>query len=95
VLRARRDRPFTGYEQVAVEGPAAEHAVAFDRGGVVAVCTRLPVRLAFRGGWGATKLALAPGRWTDALTGRTWQARRVPLSEVLSAYPVALLVVTT
>jgi (1->4)-alpha-D-glucan 1-alpha-D-glucosylmutase len=95
VLRARRDRPFTGYSPVSVEGPAAEHAVAFDRGGVVAVATRLPVRLAFRGGWGESKLALAPGRWTDALTGRTWQARRVPLSEVLSAYPVALLVAAT
>jgi len=92
VLRARRDRPFTGYSPVSVDGPAAEHAVAFDRGGVVAVATRLPARLAFRGGWGESKLALAPGRWTDALTGRTWQARRVPLSEVLSAYPVALLV---
>jgi (1->4)-alpha-D-glucan 1-alpha-D-glucosylmutase len=92
VLRARRDRPFTGYSPASVDGPAAEHAVAFDRGGVVAVATRLPARLAFRGGWGESKLALAPGRWTDALTGRTWQARRVPLSEVLSAYPVALLV---
>jgi len=95
VLRARRDHPFTGYSPVAVEGPAAEHAVAFDRGGVVAVATRLPARLAFRGGWGESKLALAPGRWTDALTGRTWQVRRVPLSEVLSAYPVALLVAAT
>ncbi|GAA4441758.1 malto-oligosyltrehalose synthase [Phytohabitans houttuyneae] len=95
VLRARRERPFTGYSPVAVEGPAAEHAVAFDRGGVVAVATRLPARLAFRGGWGGTKLALAPGRWTDALTGRTWQARQVPMSEVLSAYPVALLVAAT
>ncbi|MDQ7909260.1 malto-oligosyltrehalose synthase [Phytohabitans sp. ZYX-F-186] len=95
VLRARRDRPFTGYSPVSVEGSAAEHAVAFDRDGVVAVATRLPAKLAFRGGWGGTKLALAPGRWTDALTGRTWQARRVPLSEVLSAYPVALLVAAT
>ncbi|BCB78701.1 malto-oligosyltrehalose synthase [Phytohabitans flavus] len=93
VLRARRDHPFTGYSPVAVEGPAAEHAVAFDRGSVVAVATRLPAKLACRGGWGGTKLALAPGRWTDTLTGRTWQARRVLISEVLSAYPVALLVV--
>jgi (1->4)-alpha-D-glucan 1-alpha-D-glucosylmutase len=95
VLRARRDHPFTGYSPVVVEGPAAEHAIAFERGTVVAVATRLPARLAFRGGWGGTKLALAPGRWTDALTGRTWQARRVPMSEVLSAYPVALLVAAT
>jgi (1->4)-alpha-D-glucan 1-alpha-D-glucosylmutase len=94
VLRARRDHPFDRYEPVAVEGPAAEHAFTFNRGGVVAIATRLPVKLAFRGGWGGTKLALAPGRWGDVLTGRTWQARRVPLSDVLSAYPVALLVVS-
>ena len=38
-LRARRRR-LEGYEPVAVEGPAADHVVAFDRGGVIAVATR-------------------------------------------------------
>ena len=40
----RRDRPelFTGYPPVPATGAAAEHAVAFDRGGVIAVATRLP-----------------------------------------------------
>ena len=38
VLRARRDHPewFAGYEPVEVTGSAADHVVAFDRGGVVA-----------------------------------------------------------
>ena len=43
-LRLRRDWPdlFTTYRPVAVSGAAAEHAVAFDRGGAITVATRLP-----------------------------------------------------
>ncbi|MFD1214012.1 malto-oligosyltrehalose synthase, partial [Arthrobacter sp. GCM10027362] len=43
ILRLRRDRPelFTGYEAVAATGPAAEHVFGFDRGGAVALATRL------------------------------------------------------
>ena len=70
-LTLRRDRPelFTTYAPVAATGEAAEHVLAFDRGGVVAVATRLPVGLAARG-WGDTELALPAGTWTDVLTGR-------------------------
>ena len=90
-LTLRRDRPelFTTYAPVAATGEAAEHVLAFDRGGVVAVATRLPVGLAARG-WGDTGLALPAGTWTDVLTGR-------PLSRAAgrrcsASYPVALLV---
>ena len=63
VLRERRDRPdrFTGYTPLASSGPAAEHAVAFDRGGAVAVATRLPVGLRRAGGWRDSSLELGPG----------------------------------
>ncbi|TFV88941.1 malto-oligosyltrehalose synthase, partial [Blastococcus sp. CT_GayMR20] len=63
-LRARRDHPewFAGYEPVEVRGTAADHVVAFDRGGVVAVATRLPVGLA-EDGWGDTALQLPNGPW--------------------------------
>ena len=46
-LRLRRDRPelFTTYAAVSASGPAADHALAFDRGGAVTVVTRLPVGL--------------------------------------------------
>ena len=37
-------------------GPAADHVLAFDRGGAVTVVTRLPVGLERRGGWGDTTL---------------------------------------
>jgi (1->4)-alpha-D-glucan 1-alpha-D-glucosylmutase len=89
-LTLRRDRPelFTTYEPVVATGEAADHVLAFDRGGVVAVATRLPVGLAARG-WGDTGLALPPGTWTDVLTG-TRASHRV--SDLLGSYPVALLV---
>jgi (1->4)-alpha-D-glucan 1-alpha-D-glucosylmutase len=91
-LRLRRDRPelFTTYAPVGVEGEAAEHAIAYSRGGVVVVATRLPVGLAARGGWGETRLQLAEGRWRDALTGT--EAGSARLADLLATYPVALLV---
>jgi len=93
-LRLRRDRPelFTSYAPVSATGPAADHVVTFDRGGVVAVATRLPVGLAARGGWDGTRLTLPgdPGAvWRDALTDRLVGD---DLAEVLAVYPVALLV---
>jgi (1->4)-alpha-D-glucan 1-alpha-D-glucosylmutase len=74
-LRLRRDRPdlFTGYTPLRAEGPAAEHVLAFDRGGVVTVVTRLPVGLAAKGGWGETTISLPEGRWTNVLTGRGFE----------------------
>lgn len=92
VLRARRDHPerFTGYSPLAATGSAADHVVAFERRGVVAVATRLPVGLSYRGGWGDTALALPEGRWVDALAG-TPAAGTARLADLLARYPVALL----
>ena len=94
VLRLRRERPdaFSGYRPVDVAGPAAEHALAFDRGGVVAVATRLPIGLADKGGWTDTTLALS-GRFLDRLSRRTITAPATGLrvAELLEHYPVALL----
>jgi len=93
-LRLRRDRPdlFDGYRPVEAHGPAAGHVVAFDRGGAVTVATRLPVALRRRGGWGDTRLVLRDGGWRDILTGRTFVGPQPSLDELLSGYPVALLV---
>ncbi len=89
-LRLRRDRPelFTSYAAVPVRGEAADHVLAFDRGGAVSVVTRLPVGLAARGGWGDTTLVL-DGRWRDVLTDRPVDLR---LAGLLGVHPVALLV---
>ncbi|NUT53191.1 MAG: malto-oligosyltrehalose synthase [Saccharothrix sp.] len=91
VLRLRRDRPelFRGYRPLTASGPAAPHVVAFERAGLVAVATRLPVGLANAGGWGDTVLPLPPGEWTDVLTSRPAGPR---LTDLLDRYPVALLV---
>jgi len=79
-LRLRRDRPelFTSYTPLRAEGEAAQHVLAFDRGGVVTLVTRLPVGLAARGGWGGTVLHL-PGGPAD-------------VAELLGGEPAAVLV---
>jgi (1->4)-alpha-D-glucan 1-alpha-D-glucosylmutase len=106
-LRLRRAHPewFTGdsarYQPLAAEGPEAEHVMAFLRGGALArgpgaitVATRLPVGLRRRGGWTDTALTLPDpeAAWRDVLTSRLHQGKRVPLSELTSRLPVALLV---
>ncbi|HEX3751316.1 MAG TPA: malto-oligosyltrehalose synthase, partial [Streptosporangiaceae bacterium] len=99
-LRLRRDRPelFDGYRPLAADGPAARHALAFQRGSgrLLTVATRLPLTLDRSRGWRDTALKLPgiPGGigWIDALTGRGFPAGPVPLAGLLSRYPVALLV---
>jgi (1->4)-alpha-D-glucan 1-alpha-D-glucosylmutase len=96
--RLRRFRPelFSGYGRVDAQGTAAEHAVAFSRGGgaLVAVATRLPEGLALRGGWGDTRLPLPGGfdDWHDMIANRPVDGPAPALSDLLSRYPVALLV---
>ncbi len=91
-LVARRDRAelFTGYSPVEVTGEAADHALAFDRGGAITVVTRLPLGLAARGGWGDTALSLPSGEWVEQLSGSTLSGA-VPLADLLADHPVALL----
>jgi len=93
-LRLRRDHPdrFDRYTPVTVAGSASAHAVAFDRGGALAVATRLPAGLAARGGWGDTVVLRRGGPALDVLTGRRFEGAAVPLGELLGGYPVALLV---
>ncbi len=92
-LLARREQGelFESYAPLPATGEAAEHVLAFDRGGALTVATRLPLGLAARGGWGATTLALPAGEWTDAISGRV-HSGEVLLSELLTDLPVALLV---
>ncbi|WP_433393391.1 malto-oligosyltrehalose synthase [Micromonospora sp. KLBMP9576] len=96
-LRLRRDRPelFTGYRPVPAQGPAGRHALAFDRGGAIAVATRLPLGLARAGGWGDTTLSLPVHEMTDVFTGRVHGGGQTPLADLLATYPVALLAPTT
>jgi (1->4)-alpha-D-glucan 1-alpha-D-glucosylmutase len=90
-LSLRHESPwlFSGYAPVPARGPAAEHALAFDRGGALTVVTRLPLGLERRGGWADTALELPPGSWRDLLTDRPAAPE---LAALLDTYPVALLV---
>ena len=90
-LTLRRDRPdlFTSYAVVPATGSAADHLVAFDRGGAITVVTRLPVGLERRGGWDDTVLELPPGSWRDVVSDRVVTSS---LAELLGRQPVALLV---
>ncbi|WP_394554136.1 malto-oligosyltrehalose synthase [Agromyces sp. MMS24-JH15] len=94
-LRLRRDRPdlFTRYTPFDLVGEASDHAIAFDRGGAVAIATRLPAGLAARGPdpWGDTVLLRHPGPTVDVLTGRRFEGSELPLATLLDRYPVALL----
>jgi (1->4)-alpha-D-glucan 1-alpha-D-glucosylmutase len=92
VLRLRRDWPdlFAGYAPVLATGAAADHAIAYNRGGVLTVATRLPVGLERAGGWGDTSIDLG-GEATDVITGRR-VPRETALAQLLDTYPVALLV---
>lgn len=92
-LRLRRDRPelFTRYAAVPAIGPAAEHAIAFDRGGALTIATRLPVGLASAGGWGGTVVVLPGHPMEDVLTGRTFAGGVTCIAKLLGQYPVALL----
>lgn len=92
-LRARRDRPelFTRYAPLPVVGAAAEHAIAFDRGGAVTVATRLPIGLDHGGGWGDTVVVLPSRPIVDVITGERYEGGELALARVLARYPVALL----
>src|SRR5207302_3319889 len=78
-LRLRRDVSFDRYEPVAAEGPAADHAVAFDRGGVIALATRLPLGLERRGGWADTIIRPPCQELTDVLTRRSVSGSVIPI----------------
>jgi (1->4)-alpha-D-glucan 1-alpha-D-glucosylmutase len=93
-LRLRRHRPelFTGYRPAFADGRVAEHVLAFDRGGAVAVATRLPVGLSRHDGWHDTSLSLDGHSWTEVFTNTSYGGSRLAVAELLRTYPVALLV---
>jgi (1->4)-alpha-D-glucan 1-alpha-D-glucosylmutase len=99
-LRCRREHPewFAGaYRPLVAHGSAADHMVAFVRGGhAVTVATRLPSGLRRAGGWDDTALLLTlpdgQDLWRDALTGAAHAGERISLADLTRDLPVALLV---
>ncbi len=92
-LRLRRDRPglFERYTTVPTLGSAADHLVAFDRGGAVTLATRLPLGLERAGGWEDTSIIVPSVPVVDVLTKRVYPGGEMRVAEILHRYPVALL----
>lgn len=92
-LRLRRDHPelFTRYAPLGAIGEAARHVISFDRGGAIAIGTRLPVGLVERGGWGETQLLLPGHPMVDVISDRRHNGGPTRLDDLLAQYPVALL----
>jgi (1->4)-alpha-D-glucan 1-alpha-D-glucosylmutase len=86
-LRLLRGATLDRYEPVRAAGPAADHLVGFDRGGAIALGTRLPVGLDRAGGWRDTTVTVTG---TDVLTGRAYEGETA-VAKLLADYPVALL----
>jgi (1->4)-alpha-D-glucan 1-alpha-D-glucosylmutase len=91
-LRLRRDRPdlFGAYTPLEVSGPAADHLVAVDYGGAIALATRLPLGLASAGGWRDTTVRIPSRAYVDVLTGRGVDGVE-EVAQLLDVFPVALL----
>ncbi len=96
-LRLRGEHPdwfASGYEPLAAEGPAADHALAFRRGGVITVVPPgCPPGYPAAAAGAHTHLPLPGGPWRDLLTDQTY-ASPVPLAGLFGTLPVALLVET-
>ncbi len=92
-LRRRRPQPFGPqgpYVPIEAQGAAADHVVAFSRGGeVVTVVPRLVLKL--RGEWRDTRITLPAGAWRNELTGDDVAGGDVAVGRLLSRFPVALL----
>ncbi|MEV4902588.1 malto-oligosyltrehalose synthase [Citricoccus sp. NPDC055426] len=97
-LRARREHPewFNRYQELDVIGEAADHAIAFTRGGSITVATRWPLGLDDEGGWGEAAVVLPRQAMVDLLTGRRFGGAHTDgttrLAELFEHHPVALLV---
>jgi (1->4)-alpha-D-glucan 1-alpha-D-glucosylmutase len=81
--------PTAEYAALAVEGTERERVIAYRRGErVVAVVPRWSHAAKT---WGETVVEVPEGRWRNRLTGAEFEGGRVPVDELLKAFPVALL----
>jgi (1->4)-alpha-D-glucan 1-alpha-D-glucosylmutase len=106
-LRARADDPELfargDYEPLTVRGPRRDHVVAFARGDGARQAVAIAVRRCLALGravlespaglWAGTTVEVTnpPARWTDRLTGRSFEGGVLDLAAVLGVLPTALL----
>jgi (1->4)-alpha-D-glucan 1-alpha-D-glucosylmutase len=92
-LRSRRPELFdrrATYRPLSIEGPGAEHAVAFSRSDEVAVVVPRLV-LSRPPEWTQAQVTLPPGEWRNEFTGEP-AADGVALDAMFDSFPVAVLV---
>jgi len=81
--------PGSGYRLLPVTGASAGHAVAFERGGGLAVV--VPRLLVTLEDWAGAVVELPEGAWVDVLTGEKLDGGPAEVAELLSRFPVAIL----
>lgn len=78
------------YRAIRASGSAADHVIAFERGGeVVTVAPRLLRKL--NGNWGDTAIDIAPGHWQNIFTGERMEGGALQIAALFGSFPVALL----
>jgi (1->4)-alpha-D-glucan 1-alpha-D-glucosylmutase len=92
-LHLRKEHPdFFGpealYTPIEAQGPASGNVIAYSRGtNLITIAPRLSVDL----DWKDTTITLPPGLWHNALTGAQDLTGALPLTSLLTDFPVALL----
>jgi len=82
--------PQSSYEPLIANGEKSQHVVAFIRGGeALTIAPRLVLSL--KDGWSNTTLTFPAGLWQNELTSEIIRGGTLPLSEILSRFPVAFL----
>lgn len=95
-LRLRADQPQLfnrqgDYRPVFAQGDKADYVLAFLRAGQA--LTLVPRLVIGRGQhWADTRIGLPPGCWRNILTGDVFMEGTIQLSELLTRFPVSLLV---
>lgn len=80
----------SSYQPLKVTGSKAKHALAFARGGrCITIAPRLLMGL--DNDWKNTVVSIPRQSWENVLTRETWKGGEIPLAELLSSFPAALL----
>jgi len=99
-LRKQQEALFArgSYEALTITGKKSEFSLGFNRAagdaGIAVLIARYPGLREADPDWGDAAATLPVGSWTDVFTGRCFEGgdRALPLAEIFSALPAAVLV---
>lgn len=81
-----------GFERATTAGRLATALGLAKARSLVTVATRAPRRLELGGGFGEATITIPEGKWTDVLTDTEYPGGDIRLTELLSRFPVAVLI---